>query len=402
MSRVAKPKRVLMWTIFFVAMMQMAQVAVAPAIDMINTTVFPGSSLSLIQTVMSSLPSILSVLAGIISSVLIGFGVLSKKGALVAGLFFVVLTGVVAIVMHTQLWQLVLYSVILGVGMGAFIPAAQSIMVDNFDEKERQFMSGLQFSFLNGGGILMSIVGGILTTFIWFGGYIVLLAAFPVAVFAIFSVPADKKNKRSLSGEKPKRNKLPRDVYYYAALSLIHILLYNVGTSNISTHIVAHGLGDAASAGVATALMMGGGVVMGIFFFKVSSALRDQIFALSFVAIFVGYTMLNVFSSSFFMVCVAMVILGTSLSMVVPQIIYRVSNIVDPTNSAIATMYIASVMPGLGGFLSPLVFTELISRVGINTTDARYQFVAFIALALTVLLSLNAIRRDRQGKRNMV
>ncbi len=169
--------------------------------------------------------------------------------------------------LHTQFWQLILFSVLIGLGLGFFIPTSQSIMMDSFDEKERQVISGLQFSFINFGGILMSVAGGLLATLLWYGGYITLLVMLPVAVLALFALPQDKKQKRIIGDvkNKAKRTKLPAEVFYYSVTLFLFTLMFNVTMSNMSTHLDANHLGDAGTAGTVIATTMAGGVFSGFF-----------------------------------------------------------------------------------------------------------------------------------------
>ncbi|MCL1828628.1 MAG: MFS transporter, partial [Oscillospiraceae bacterium] len=162
-------KKALMRTVFLISFLQMPQFAILPATNLIATEIFPEIALRTIQTVMS-LPGIVAVFAGISSTVMIRCGFASKKGMTLFGLMMIALTGAVAALLHTRFWQLCLMNTLIGVGMGIFVPSLQSIMFDNFEEKTRQFISGVSFSCINGGGLIMSMTCGLLTTVIWYGG----------------------------------------------------------------------------------------------------------------------------------------------------------------------------------------------------------------------------------------
>lgn len=394
---VSKNKRLLMWTIFFISMCQMPQLAQSSAIELIKTDVFPEQSLSAIQTTMS-LPSLVAVIASILAALLVRNRLVKKKTVVVAGVSMIALTGLLAIVFHTQFWQLIMFSAVIGAGMGLFIPTSQSIMCDKFDDNERQFMGGLQFSFINLGGIIMSVIGGMLTTLVWYGGYLMLLITVPVAILAIFALPKEKAyNAAEQATKEPKkRTKLPSDVFYYAGIIFVFISLNLVTFSNISTHLNNAQLGNSATAGIASAVMMGGGVFAGLLFEKLSSRYHDKMIAFAFIVMFCGFTILNVFHMSLLGIFIAVFLNGMSLSMILPQCILSTSNIVDPSNSATATMFLASIAPGSGGFLSPLVFTNLTLAIGGESTTFRYQFVGGISLAVGIILYLNTVRRNKR------
>ena len=178
-------------------MLQIAYIGLTCGIDLIQTEIFPERSQADIQTVIS-LPNLLSVLASIIGAVLIEKRITKKKTLVVLGVSLIAATGIAAILLHSSFWQLIMFSILIGLGMGFFAPSAQSIMMDNFNEKERQLISGLQVSFINIGGILISVLGGILITVVWYGGYIVLLLALPLAVLAFFLSCRRKKSSSIL------------------------------------------------------------------------------------------------------------------------------------------------------------------------------------------------------------
>lgn len=394
-KNIAKNKRLLMWTLFLIFMLQMPHFALSSGIDVIQKQIFTDRSLSTIQTVIS-LPNLLSVVAGVLASILVSYGVATKKGLTITGITVVAVTGVIALALHTQFWQLIMFSVLIGLGIGLFIPTSQSIMIDSFDEKERQVISGFQFSFINLGGILMSVAGGLLITFIWYGGYIMLLIMLPVAVMAVIALPRDKYRAGKKQDVKTQRTKLPDDVFYYSVTLFLFTLIFNVTMSNIPTHLTMNHLGNAGTAGTVIATTMAGGVISGIFFDRLSSRFRDYMIPVSFILLFIGFTMLNIFSASLPVIFIAVFLLGTSTSLCLPQCIFSSSNCVDPTNSALAATFLSCIAPGSGGFLSPVIFTNLTQLLGGDSTSFRYQFVGLVSLALGAVYFLSTRRREKR------
>lgn len=386
-----------MWTLFLIFMMQMPHFGLSAAIDVIQKRVFTDQSLTAVQTVIS-LPNLLSVVAGVLASVLVSFGVSTKKNLTITGISIIGLTGVVFLLFHSQFWQLIMSSVLIGLGMGFFIPTAQSIMLDSFDEKERQVISGLQFSFINFGGILMSVSSGLLTALVWYGGYIMLLVMLPVAVLSVFTLPHDKfrVKKRDDGDNKPQRSKLPADVFYYSFTLFLFALIFNVTMSNLPTHLETNHLGSAGTAGAVIAITLVGGVFSGIFFDKLSSRLRDYTISISFSLLFIGFTMLNIFSASLPMIFIAAFIIGISTSLCLSQCIFSTSNVVDPTNSALAATFLSCVAPGSGGFLSPVIFTNITQALVKDSTSFRYQFVGIAALLVAAVCFLTTLRREKR------
>jgi MFS family permease len=381
----------------------MPQFAILPGTNRIAAEFFaeltlrmdPARVLPTIQTAMS-FPGIIAVFAGVLSTIAIRYGLTSKKSMTVFGLSLIAFTGVVAILLNTRFWQLCLMNVLIGAGMGIFVPSAQSIMFDNFDEKSRQFISGVSFSCINAGGLIMSIICGFLNTIVWYGGHLQMLIAIPVIIVAFLIIPKDKRMKDS-AGNGAVRTKIPPRVYYYAAMIVVFMIVYNVATINISTHLAQENLGDSSTAGLATALLMGGGVIAGLFFPKLSPVLRDYLFPITFFLLALGYSLINLFPASLIITLAAMFICGSTMSLLVPRCIFNVSNLSDPTNSATATMLVCCIAPGSGHFLSPIIITNLTMAIGGESTRFRFLFTAFVCIALAAVLLCGSFLQKRKA-----
>lgn len=399
MARMSKQNRMLFMTMMVTSLLYMAQFALTPGIAKIQAEVFPQLTLSAIQTAMT-LPSLLSVVMSVVSALLIGKNLLSKKACVVIGLFLLASTGFAVMIVHYQFWQLCVLSVLIGSGMGFFIAPAASIMFDNFGESERRLAMGTQTSAINLGGIIMSIGGGVLATLVWYGGYLMLLVAIPVAVLCAVTIPNDKRINQAKPAHEAsrKRSKIPLDIYYYGVIAFFFLLIFNVGGTNISNHLKAANLGDTATAGIATAVQMAGGVIAGIIFTKLSAKFRDLVIPLSFIIVFIGFTVINLGHLSLLANFVGIFIVGTSISILIPQCLFATSNIVDATNSTASTAIVNCVLPGTGGFLSPVIFTNLTTWLGGESTNFRYEFVGIVSLVFGIVLIFTTIYRERKEK----
>ena len=379
-----KEKKLLMWSVLLIAMVQMPNLALSPSINVIYDTVFGRKwELGTIQTVMQ-LPNLISPFVTITTAYLIGKGWLSKKGIIVTGLFLVAATGLLSLFCNTQFWHLILLSICLGLGLSGYLSTATSLIVDHFSTEERQAISGFQTSFINGGGVLMSLCGGLLSTvIIGFGGYLMLLLALPVGILALKAIPSGKKASGGEVKEKEKV-KIHSDVFLYGGMIFVFMLVYNVLGSNLSVHI--KDIGGSDIAGVLTAVQMLGGALVGIVFGKLSKKLGDFTTCLSFIAIFIGMMLLSLFPGNLVMTFVAVIIAGTAMSLMLPQCLFSVSKVVNSSSSALATSITSCIAPSGGGFFSAMVFTNLTQALYGDSTVLRYRFVSFVALGCAIIL----------------
>jgi MFS family permease len=395
MANMSRQKKTLFMTFMLISLLQMAQFALTPGIAMIKAKVFPELDLSVIQTAMT-LPSLLSMVFSLVSALLISRHLISKKVSVIIGVSLVALTGLASLIFHTQFWNLLILSVLLGSGMGFYIAPSASIIFDNFNEEERRLSVGYQTSSINFGGIIMSVGGGFLATLVWYGGYLMLFIAIPVIIASILTVPNDHKKAEHSSGSVHRKSKIPLDVFYYGIFAFFFLLIFNVCGTNISTHIANANLGNTATAGIATAIQMAGGVFAGFIFNKLSEKVKDMMIAFAFFIVFIGFTVINLGQMSLLAVFIGVFITGMSISIIIPQCLFSTSNRVDASNSAAATSIVNCILPGIGGFLSPGVFTNLTTALAGESTKFRFQFVGFVALAFGILLVFTTIRRTKR------
>ena len=396
-KNMTKEKKLLMWSVLLIAMVQMPNLALSPSINVIYDTVFGRKwELGTIQTVMQ-LPNLISPFVTIATAYLIGKGWLSKKGIIVAGLFLVAATGILSLFCNTQFWHLVLLSICLGLGLSGYLSTATSLIVDHFSVEERQAISGFQTSFINGGGVLMSLCGGLLSTvIIGFGGYLMLLCALPVGLLALKAIPSGKKAAEGGEAKEKEKVKIHSDVFLYGGMIFVFMLVYNVLGSNLSVHIKDIGGSDVA--GILTAVQMLGGALVGIVFGKLSKKIGDFTTCFAFIAIFIGMMLLSLFPGSLPMTFVAVIIAGTAMSLMLPQCLFSVSKVVNSSSSALATSITSCIAPSGGGFFSAMVFTNLTQKLFGDSTVLRYRFVSFVALACAVILFVIFSVRSKKAK----
>lgn len=405
-----------MLTILFIAFIQMPALALTPGINQIKTTAFSSYSLGAIQTALA-VPGLIQPIAAFSAAILINRLLVTKKTVIIVGLGLLAATGFTALIAHSEFWHLVLLSFMLGVSTGLFISNVFGLIFDVFEPAQRQVVMGWQTSVINAGGIMMSLAGGLLATYMWYGGYIMLLVGLPAAFLVAFTVPKVIRPPAPSAGggediegaaagsagaaaaseaaAKPRRAaRLNPGIYYYCAAACIFMMTYSVCGSNLSTHIA--GIGNTTTAGIAVAFQMGGGVVSGLFFEKLSKKTGDFSLSFALAAVFAGFFMLSLFPASLVMVFVSVFLVGMALSIMMPRCIFMVSTLsAGGASTATATALVTTVAPSVGVFLSPVIFTNVTTALFGESTSARYSFVGFVVLAFAALNAVVTAARKR-------
>lgn len=373
-----------MWSILMIALFQMPSVGITPAINKMYTEIFTDKPLATVQTVVS-ITGIMGPIVSLSWAFLIRRDFATKRFSVLFGVTSLSLAGLLAICIHNRLWHIAILSVLLGFGAASYVPNTTSILVDNFEGEIRRKITGRQTIFASLGGIFFCIIGGYIVNFRWFGGYLLFLLMIPVAIYSFFVIPKYRSGSRT--EQKPQKSKLNPDVFYYVVCQFFLYFLYLVFANNISVHFAQSGTANySVAAGYATAVAMLGSFTASNLFKKLSPIFGDMLISMAYFAIFIGYSILNLFDHSLPMIFVGVFITGLAMGTVPPQSILSTSKRVDESTSALAMALITAFASGIGSFFSPIVFTNLTTAIGGESTSFRYQFVAFVALTLSVIV----------------
>ena len=394
--KLTKEKKYLMITILIIALVQMPQLSLTPAIDRIATVVFPDRSIAEVQEAFA-LVNVLIPTVGLLSTFFINRGLFTKRAAILAGLVLLACSGICAIFMNTEFWHIRFLSVILGSGIGLFMVNTASVFFDNFESDERQLIAGYQTTCINIGGIALGLIGGTLASVLWYGGYILLIIGLPIAVLAFFTVPKIPRRTSVSIRKESGSGGINKMIFYYCVLLFLFMLLYGAGGSNLSTHLKQAGVTSPVLAGAAVSVQMAGGAICGLFFGKLSAKIGDMIIALACGLILVGFGLLGLFPGSVPVTFVAIFIAGMSLSCAAPRALFAVSALSNESTSATAAAFVISLAPSGGGFASPYVITRTTLALFGESTAARYLFVAGLAAVFGIVVAIATLSRRRRG-----
>ena len=401
--KVRSGRKMLKWTILVIAMFQMPTLAVSPAIAKIMDQF--GRDLVTVQTVLQ-MPNLISPFASILASIIIAKanGRISKKAVIITGLACIVAAATGMALLSSEFWTLYIWGALIGVALGLFIPTTASLMMDSFDEDEVRVLSGQQTSFINIGGIIMSILGGILADVVWFGGYLTFYFGVPIIVMCAIFLPSKKRASEqaakavSTSKADGDRSRFDPNVLLYGVIIFFFMMMYSVSGSNISVYVIDQlQLGTASTTGYITAVQMLGGACSGLLFGKLSARLRDYMIPLAFLMLCIGFTILGL-ASSLALIFVGSFIAGSAISMCMPQCMFSISLYVDENTSTFANAISSSIAPSLGGFLSPRIFTTLTTRLFGESISDRFLFLAGTTLVFCLVFVVIMTARKKGGR----
>ena len=356
-------KKLITLTVCCVSMFQMGMVALAPIVASI-TEAFPGTpqvSAQMSATFLNLVMTVIALCSGKIA------GMIGRKAMVIAGTGLVAFSGLAGALFTASLGHIYLWSVLIGLGTGLFVPAISSVMVDQIPDEDRSTVAGVQTASVNLGGMLMSLLAGQLAARLWTNAYLVFAAAAVPLALAAFSLGGKRTDPHKTASGK----RLPGVVWFYTVTTLVFGILYFTFTTNISLLLAEKGGVDPAMSGVATAVFMLGGCLLGFAFKRIQGVFRDRTSAFAFLMVAVSHGIILLTDSTPVLLAAAFVG-GGSLSVLFPFFLLKLAEQVSPEQSVTATSLVLCVGPNFGSFLSPFIITTLSSGLGIATVSGRF------------------------------
>lgn len=376
-------KKLMTLSILFISALQMGGMGMMPSLASIQAE-FPDAATTTIQTI-ASFPGFVMIFTCMLSSVLVEH--VSKKVLCQIGVACSAAIGILGYLFNSSIAILYLWAALLGIGFGFLMPTSNGIIADNYDEKERGSIMGMQTMFTNGGGIYLTYVGGALAAINWRMNYLAyLIGIIPLVLGCIF-LPPDDPNKRpaTVKQEKVRLNTLNPRTWLYGIFIFVFINAYNVFCTNVAFVVVERGLGDAAIAGTAIALFLVGGVLGGLLFGPMTKKFNDYMFTWAFIFLAVGY-MIMYYAGSLMVVYLGAIITGISISFAMPQSLLGCTNS-NKVAAATAACAVAHVSGQLGTVCSAFFFTPAAALFS-DAADFRYFFAGIVCVIIAVLVTI--------------
>lgn len=374
--------------VYMMAMFQMGNVGISPSLSKIAQE-FPDAGDAAVQVLMTC-PDIIIILSTLMASFLttrVKWKWIATTGV---GIYFV--AGICGYLFSNSFPILFLWAAMLGLGMGMFTPTMATVVAHCFAGDERSEVLGFQSCFLNIGGIMLTVVGGLLSAISWRTNYLVYVPAIVVAMLTATMLPSnDLPTKEERRTAKP-GGKVEPAVWRYCVLNFCFMLLYNVYPSN--TAMLLHERGYVNSevlAGIANGIGMFGGICASLFFPKLVKRIEEDTFTLAFIL--AGAGMCIGLIDSLATVILGAYLAGAGVSMGMPAGLrassrkFRADRI-ERSNS----VYLAVTFAG--GFFSSIVVTPLAALF-----HPSVQCRLIVAAVLALVFAVAGLPIVRQAKR---
>lgn len=341
---------------------------------------FPTESIAKIQMI-GTIPS----LGTLVATLVVGFlaAHVPKKILALIGLFLVGLGGLLPLVLHGSVNELLGCALLLGIGLGFTTPVTPMLIAMYFDGDERAAVMGENTAINSLGSIVMMLFGGFLGATNWVSTYFAFFATVIVFGLVFFFLPMDHVSYSETGAPTVSTLQLFKGLNKYvwiaAMIGLLMSLIYTIYPSNLSIIVDSKQLGGTSTTGIINAVGTVGGFVAGFGLNKINKVVKDKTLGVGFIAMMLTFLLIRV-ATSLWVVLLGGILSGFAMAMVMATIPFYVSIVSAPIEVAVA-MTVFQFMNSLGGVFTPLILKWL----HINSGDQAFV-AGIIASAVMALL----------------
>ncbi|WP_432666701.1 MFS transporter [Wukongibacter baidiensis] len=350
----------------------MVGATVAPVLGVIKE-VFKGVDPLYIKLILT-LPAIILIPFSIMSGKLAQF--YSKKKIIIIGLSLYIIGGIGG--GFTQsIVQLLAFRAVLGMGIGLILPLSTGLIADYYNGNQRTKMMGYSTAVNNLGGIIATLLSGVLAAISWRYAFAVYLTAgivFVLVVFFLKELPMVKK-------ERYEKRTINSAVWKIAFGTFIVSVIFYAVPTNLSLFLAEFSLGQSGTSSIFISLLTFSSFIVGMLFFKITKLLKNLKVVISLIIMLIGFVILS-FTVNIIFIGFAIVCVGIGSGLLLPTFMLQATMVV-PKNEATFALAIVSSSMFLGQFSSPIL-SALVQNL-LNSTSTR---VAFYTSSLLSIISI--------------
>ena len=375
--------------IMALAIMSRFDSIISPSVAAIQAS-FPHTDPSTVESVVSIGSS-----AAIVSALLFGqlLTRMSFRIAACISCLCVALGGLMPLVVHSSVSQLLLFALVVGFGVGIATTVLPSLSARFFRGKQLAALMGLVLAVQDGSSMLVLALGGVLAKGGWLHNYWLYFLALPALVLVIFMVPGvgaveeeSEKAVRSKASSSQKSGQCWWATISCILIGFLSIFLVAVLYNKLAVYIAKYGLGGTSAAGVALMFNTGSSVVIGLSINAIKRICRQWTIPVAFLLMALG-ALLFLTTRSFPLVCLSAFLVGSGSAINMATCPFLLSNL-TPHKRYPLVMGIFSATTSLGFTASTWAFKAFSSVFGLDPVTGSFIGMLIIALLAAATLSL--------------
>lgn len=388
--------------IFTLALLSRFDSIISPSVAAIQAS-FPMENPSTVESLAT-----VGATAAVVSALLFGklMEWLSFKAAGIISCLFISFGGLMPLIFHSNLRQLLLFAVITGFGAGILTTVLPSLSARFFHGPQLSGLMGKVLAMQDGSSMIILALGGLLATGGWIRNYWLygfgLLGLFMVAVFVpgvkaagSEEVSADEPHTESQNhavsdhasgGEHGEKQQSTGFIALCILLGFLSIFLVAVLYNKIAVYISQYHLGGTDASGFALMFNTGSSVVIGLSINRLRACFRNYMLPFAFLLMASG-ALVFIATRSFPLVCLAAFLVGSGSAIIMSTCPFLLSNLADRKHYPLV-MGVFSAMTSLGFTVSTWVFQFVAGLLKTDPLMVSFGGMVLIAILAAVLLAL--------------
>lgn len=349
----------------------MAGAAMAPALGVIRSHFADRSSL-LIQLIVS-LPALTIIIANMLFSLLCRL--MRTRTIAVTGLLMYVIFGAGAF-LADNIWIILLLRALLGVSVGMIMPLSTGLLAYYFPPEEQPRLMGLAAFMSQMGGVIATLLSGLLANISWNYAFLVYLLGLPALVLVAFNLPNERLKAASSS---PFSASLKRFAPSVIGMYL-QMLLFFIFPTNFA--ITARD-NEALTGNDITLIMVGLDVVaaiIGVAFGWMMKNMGRSVKYMAPLTFMMGYALFAMGTATPLLLSGAFFV-GLANGIGMPYL-NTIASIKGGKDAATTVMPLISAAMYLGQFTSPLIVSPISEAVG----GANSPYLVGVAISVLFLI----------------
>ena len=360
----------------------MAGAAIAPALGIIRDH-FSDAPDMLVQFIVS-LPALLIIVTNLLFPWLCSL--LKTRSLALTGLLLYVVAGAGCFFVD-DIWLLLAMRALLGVSVGMIMPLSTGLLAYYFPPERQASLMGLSAAMNQMGGVVASLLAGLLANIEWNYAFLVYLLGLVAVVLVLLYLP----DERLKGGKGPSLGLLKRFHPSVVGMFLVMILFFIYPTRfALSAHA-----GTGLSNNAITFIMVGLDVVaflVGLVFGKLMQGFRHGMKYVAPAGFIAGYLLLSL-GSDLPLLLAGSAVIGIANGIGVPYL-NTIASMKAGKEAASTVMPLLSAALYLGQFLSPLVVTPL-GALCFGAEDLLTPFKAGVIIGVVYLLQAFLTRKKQ-------
>ena len=359
-------------------LVSMGFTVVTPAIAVLGEH-FAGKNVAWVST----LPTLFTVLGTALAGSVMGKKMKYRTLAILPGFLYVI--GGCAPALFDNYAGMLVCRAILGFGLGLMAPLGNALIVGNYKGQKQASLLGYGTLFMNGGGIILQMLGGALADVNWqlvFWGHAFGL----IGLFMAFFLPEpDAPAPAPEAAKSGKKEKMGKTVWVIAILFVLFNVLNYPVMLNISGLFVARQAGTAATAATALSMYTVAGCVAGLVFGTVFKFAKRWCVALGYILCGLGALCVYVGQNAVIMT-LGLILIGFGFSTIMPAFFAWVG-VVTPASTVAGAISICMAFTNLGAFISTfwLQFLDLVFGESV-LSGIMIEIVVFLIIGVIFLI----------------